>query len=658
MMQYQTLTEALENNRTDQRCVGFIEGQDQEKQVSFEALYQRSLGLLNILQQKNISKGDHLILFLNNNEQMVDAFWACQFGGIIPVPLAVGISDQHRQKVFNVAQKLGKPYLYTDRKNFLKLKSSAQNVEGKSVYEQLAENTILTEEIVDISSPGEIEKIYPEDISFIQFSSGSTGSPKGVILKHRNLLANIEGIIKAAAFTSEDTSLSWMPLTHDMGLIGFHINPIVCKYNHFIMRTDLFVRRPLYWMTATSNKKATVLCSPNFGYKHFLNAYKRKGLNDVDLSHVRLIFNGAEPISVNLCEQFTSELNKFGLPKQSMFAVYGLAEASLAVSFPSIGADLEVAKVLREYLSIGDSVKFSNNSEASVSLVGVGAPIQNCKVRISDSNGDELAQNTVGHIHISGGNVTENIIGDNGGIFYDGGWVDTGDLGFVSEKGLFITGRYKEILFVNGQNHYPYDIEEVLQQLSNIDLGKVVVAGVPSKKSDLEEVLVFILHKGKLDDFLSLSAKVKALVNEQFGIEVNQVIPIKKVPKTTSGKVQRSALADDYQAGVYDEILVQLKDLENKNKEVDTDEQSDVIINAIKQICAEALPDKTFSIYDSLLEIGASSLALVEIHTGLDELYPGKIEITDLVEHPTINDLANYLREQEVPAHILHESTM
>ena len=237
-MQFQTLTEALEKNRSERRFVGFIEGQDQEKQISFESLYQRSLGLLKFLQDRNIGKGDYLLLFLNNNEQMVDIFWACQFGGIIPVPLAVGISDQHRQKVFNVAQKLGKAYLYTNRKTLLKLQASTIDDASKATCQQLVENAVLTEDILDISSPGEKESIYPEDISFIQFSSGSTGSPKGVVLKHRNLIANIDGIQQGAAFSTDDISLGWMPLTHDMGIIGFHLNPIVCNYSHYIMRTE------------------------------------------------------------------------------------------------------------------------------------------------------------------------------------------------------------------------------------------------------------------------------------------------------------------------------------------------------------------------------------------------------------------------------------
>lgn len=654
-MQFQTLVEALEHNRSDDRFVGLIDGPEQEKKITFSELRTRALGLLFVLQEKGLNKGDYLILNLHDNEQMIDVFWACQFGGIVPVPLAIGISDQHRQKVFNVYNQLvhdgKKAFLYTDRKTFLKLQSN----ENSKINQALSEQVILTDDVSDISFEGKKVDIAPEDISFIQFSSGSTGSPKGVVLKHRNLLANIDGIQQAAAFTTDDTSLGWMPLTHDMGLIGFHLNPIVCNYNHYIMRTDLFVRRPLYWLTAASDKKANVLCSPNFGYKHFLNAYQRKkskdnALDDIDLSHVRLVFNGAEPISVNLCEQFTTELAKFGLPKNSMFPVYGLAEASLAVSFPEVYSELKVINVKRESLTISTKAEIVQQDESTSTLVCVGSPIPHCNVRISDENGNELPMGTIGHIHIGGKNVTEEIIGDDGSIFYEGGWVNTGDLGFVSEYGLFITGRFKEILFVNGQNYYPHDIENALQNVpgfeQNFELGKVVVAGITSGNSDLEQVLVFVLHKGKVEDFKEIAIKVRGVVNEQFGIEVHHVIPIRKVPKTTSGKVQRSSLADLYLDGEFAEVINEFSPKSNTSEDLN-DKNDDEMIKAIKKICAEALPDKTFTVNDSLLEIGASSLALVEIHSGIDELFPNQIEITDLVDHSTITELAHFLKNKQ-----------
>lgn len=640
----QTLTQALEQHRSEERFVSFIEGQGEEKRISFEQLYRRALVLLHGLQGRGMQKGDHLILFLSSNEQFVDVFWACLLGGIIPVPLAVGISEQHRQKVFNVAERLGNACLYTDRKNLARLQSSAAALPAARAFLGSRDRVLLSEQ-VSAGPDGVPADIEPEDVAFIQFSSGSTGNPKGIVLRHRNLIANIEGIRDGAAFTPEDLSLSWMPLTHDMGLIGFHLNPVACNYSHIIMRTDLFVRRPLYWMIAAGENRATVLGSPNFGYQHFLKAFRRKGLPDTDLSRVRLVFNGAEPISAALCREFMEVLAKFGLPRCSMFPAYGLAEASLAVSFPAVGADLQVVHARRDSLSVGaDAVLGTDREGSQVSLVCVGMPVRHCEVRIGDLKGQALTDGRVGHVLIRGANVTERVIGDDGSVFLDEGWVNTGDLGFSYRQGLYITGRYKEILFVHGQNFYPHDIEDVLAGLPDLDLGKTAVAGVSSGSTGLEEVLVFVLHKGGLEKFLPVRARVRACVNENFGIEVQHVIPVNKVPKTTSGKIQRTWLAGSYQEGEFDEVLRQLSEWLDRDSGPMQEDAGDEILDAILRICREALPGKKFSTHDDLLEIGASSLALVEIYTALDEMFPGRIEVTDLVEHPSIASLARLLQ--------------
>ena len=647
MTRFRTLTEALEHNRSENRFVSFIEGQGEEKRVSFEELFQRARCLLHVLQSHGIGKGDHLILFLSNNEQFIDVFWACQLGGIIPVPLAVGISEQHRLKVFNVAERLGESFLYTDRRNLARLASSAANHPAGDTLLHSQHRVLISDDIEADPTSGDLADIMPGDVAFIQFSSGSTGSPKGVVLKHRNLIANIEGIREGADFSPEDLSLSWMPLTHDMGLIGFHLNPVVCNYSHYIMRTDLFVRRPLYWIISAGEKRASVLGSPNFGYQHFLKAFWRKGLPDTDLSHVRLVFNGAEPISVALCERFTEELARFGLHRQSMFPVYGLAEASLAVSFPRVGADLQVVHARRDSLSIGADVVAGPGPDTShVSLVSVGIPVTHCSVRIGDRSGSPLPDGRIGHVHIRGANVAEQMIGDDGSVFLDEGWVDTGDLGFVSRQGLFITGRYKEILFVHGQNYYPHDIEEVLGAVEGLGLGRTAVVGASSVHEGLEEILAFVLHKGKLEDFMPLRARVKAAVNENFGIEVQHVIPVSKIPKTTSGKIQRSALANAYLEGQHEEILGRMAAWLGRDGAQELEEVGDEVMNAVLAVCREALPDKHFTVHDNLLETGADSLALVEIFTALDEMYPDTLDITDLVEHPTIEALAGFLRSK------------
>ena len=188
------------------------------------------------------------------------------------------------------------------------------------------------ERIADVSQPGTPHSVTAADPAFIQFSSGSTSEPKGVLLTHANVLANIRDIVATANFTDRDRSLSWMPLTHDMGLIGFHLCMLASGISHILMDTRLFSRRPLLWLKEASASGATLLSSPNFGYKHFLKVYEAKGGDGLDLSRVRLLFNGAEPISVPLCDRFLDAMAPHGLVRHAMYPVYGLAEASLAVA--------------------------------------------------------------------------------------------------------------------------------------------------------------------------------------------------------------------------------------------------------------------------------------------------------------------------------------
>ncbi len=218
------------------------------------------------------------------NEQFLDAYWACLHGGIVPVPVAIGISDEHKHKLLRIARLLGNPLLYTTAKLSDRLAAFASEAGDSTTWSALAARTFLIEQLDDVSRAGAPARVRPEDTAFIQFSSGSTSEPKGVVLTHANILANADGAMQAAGFNESDTSLSWMPLTHDMGLIGMHLFMIYAGVRQYLMPTDLFVRRAVLWMKFAAQKKVTVTCSPNFGYRHFLRALGDKALDDVDLS--------------------------------------------------------------------------------------------------------------------------------------------------------------------------------------------------------------------------------------------------------------------------------------------------------------------------------------------------------------------------------------
>jgi acyl-CoA synthetase (AMP-forming)/AMP-acid ligase II/acyl carrier protein len=649
MARASTLNELIETQRALPRSLIYLEGDHEQREVAFGELYERALGILFHLQRLGARRGDKLILFLQSNEQFLDAFWAALLGGIVPVPVALGISDEHRHKLLRIVRRLGTPFIYTERRPLERIGAFAAQIGEARLYEELRSRAFLVDDLDDISRAGSVQKVSPADTAFIQFSSGSTSEPKGVVLSHANVIANCYGVIEACALSGEDVSLSWMPLTHDMGLIGFHIMMFARGVQTYLMPTELFIRRPLLWLSCAARARASVLCSPNFGYKHYLKVLGERTPEGLDLSAVRLIFNGAEPISVELCEAFLTRLAPARLPRNAMYPVYGLAEASLAVSFPKPGAPLRTIALDRHRMAAGSSVALVDpHSADAVRLVSEGTAIPYCRVRITDANDRELPPDQIGDVHISGANVTRGYYEDpaaNAAAFTADGWLRTGDLGLLHEGELYISGRAKEIIFVNGQNYYPHDLEAIAQRAPGLELGKVAAVGARRPGSDAEQLVVFVLHRGSLEDFAALAATVSRLINEQTGLEVAEVVPVKRIPKTTSGKIQRHLLEAGYADGEFDAELGELAALRVTQRGPAGASRS-VIENKLKSICDAALEGKHVDVHDNLFEIGASSLKLIEIHEQIDREYPGKIDLTELFDFPTIAELAQHLQSK------------
>ena len=650
-----TLTELIESHRRIARSITYLESENDSRSVSFAELYERALGILHHLQRMGARRGDRLILFIGNNEQFIDAFWAALLGGIVPVPIALGISDEHRHKFLRIARKLGKPgmggaatgpFVYTDRKSVDRIGAFAGTVGESELFLSLRPRTFLVDDLDDISKAGKIQQVQPNDVAFIQFSSGATSEPKGVVLTHGNIIANCEGVHQAAGFTDEDVSLSWMPLTHDMGLIGFHLMMLYSRIHAHLMQTELFVRRPLLWMSLASRVRASVLCSPNFGYRHYLKVLGDRPIEGLDLSRVRLIFNGAEPISVGLSDEFLTRLAPAKLARNSMYPVYGLAEASLAATFPKPGAPMRTISLNRHRLGVGDPVApVANTERDAVELVSEGRAVPFCQVRVAGDDDKPLPEGRIGHIHMTGDNVTRGYFENpqaNAEAFTADGWLRTGDLGMFDGGELFVSGRAKEIIFVNGQNYYPHDLEAIAQAADGLELGKVVAAGVRSRDSQTEQLVVFVLHRAGLPEFLPVATQVAKLVNEKAGLEVNAVVPVKRIPKTTSGKIQRHRLEESYVEGEFDAELAELAALRASQRGPQSGSLSE-IEDRLRTICDAALEGKRVDIHDNLFEIGASSLKLIEIHEHIDREYPGQVDLTELFDFPTIAELARHL---------------
>ena len=647
MTQFSTLSEMLLARRSSAQQLTFIDSDNDQRNLSFTDLVENALACLKLLQEHGLAAGDELVIFVDSNETFLTAFWAAILGGLVPVPVAVGISDEHRLKLFRILRQLNNPTLFSNDRLRARLRTFANDQAFADIVELLAMRCVSGDVAAD-HGEGRVHRPSEDDLAFIQYSSGSTSDPKGVCLTHRNLCSNTRDIIQSLQLNEQERSLSWMPLTHDMGLIGYHVSMITANMNHAIMDTAVFVRRPLLWLQKASELGSTVLCSPNFGYKHYLKVLERKGPGDIDLSGVRLLLNGAEPISVALCEEFLAAMKPYGLRHESMLPVYGLAEATLAVTIPELGKNYSWITVDRHRLSIGEPyVELSDNgvqSDDAIRLVKHGRRVAGCDLRIADDADRALPDGHVGHIQLRGPNVSKGIFGDSkdeAGIYTSDGWLRTGDCGAIADGELLITGRHKEIIIVNGQNYLPHDIEEVVATLDELDIGKVVACGVLPGDSQVEKLIIFILHRKDAKSFLPIAAQVRSIVGQQIGIDVDYVLPVTRVPKTTSGKIQRRMLAQDFLDGAFAE---QLAFQEEAAVESVPGNEDDPLVHELLRICEEFSKDKAVGPDDNLFEVGISSLTLTEIMLAIDEKHPGKVDINDLFDYPTVRELARFLR--------------
>jgi len=251
----------------------------------------------------------------------------------------------------------------------------------------------------------------------------------------------------------------------------------------------------------------------------------------------------------------------------------------------------------------------------------------------------------VGHVQIRGENVTRGYFDAteiNAAAFTPDGWLRTGDLGLLDAGELVITGRAKEIIFVNGQNYYPYDIEAIVEGIDTLELGKVAAAGCRPAGAETDELTIFVLHRGSMEEFLPLASEVTRRVNEHAGLEVAHVVPVRRIPKTTSGKVQRTALERGFLAGEYAAEMAELGRL-REAAHAHTHEALGSVEQRIKAIVDDALPGKRVEVDDNLFEVGASSLTLIQIHERLDREFPGLVDLTELFDFPTVADLASHI---------------
>lgn len=644
----ETLVDVIKTYAIDgHKGLMFING-NEDKFLSYQKLLEEALRVLYSLQSKGIKPRDEVLIQIENEEDYLTVFWACLLGNLIPVPVSVGRNDEHKLKLIKIWERLNNPCMVSDNNTLDKIRAYIDKnpYDGFDVIgKEMEKGIIHLGDIQDNKKLGKIQNVKPSDIAFIQYSSGSTGNPKGVMLTHHNLLSNIKGLINAIEMTEEDSSINWMPLTHDMGLIAVHLKCLCRGANQYIIPTMQFIRNPLIWLKKASEHKATILYSSNFGFKYLLiYLAKSKKSIDWDLSSIRLILNGAEPISTDVCDAFLDEMEKYQLKRSAMFTVYGLAEASVGVSMPEINHEYQSITLSRSKMNIGDHIiEVEKENTDGVTFVYVGKAIDYCQIRICDNDNNPLDDNRIGNIQIKGENVTLGYYNDpeqTKKIMVEDGWVNTGDLGFIHNEQLVITGRVKDLICVHGQNYYAHDLERVIEELE-IGRGLSVACSVYNAEVGTEEVVVFILYRKKIENFIPLISKIKNHVKVKMGLEIDKVIPVGKINKTTSGKVKRYRLKQRLIDGEFTESITKIDTLLNQEKSYKAmTKYGSKTEQGLLECMHRLMNDDDIGIHDNIIEKGLSSIMIAKFMELIDEKFPNKLKVTDIFSYPTIEEIA------------------
>ncbi|MCP2314927.1 Acyl-CoA synthetase (AMP-forming)/AMP-acid ligase II [Nocardia amikacinitolerans] len=494
------------------------------------------------LADAGVRPGDRVVLSLPTSPEFVTAFFGALLLGAVPTAVATpggfGSAELFYEKFHRLIGYL-EPKAVVATSTVLaaaELPSGMTGLDGTALHQLAGDPDAPT-------LPPRLPE--PSDLAFIQATSGSTGTPKGVQITHANLAANCEQIALAASMGPGDTWVGWLPLHHDMGLIGGFLTPMFRGIDAVLMPPSRFLRSPGDWLRAVSKYGGTFTAAPNFAYGYAAARVTDAELAGVDLSSWRFLFCGAEPIHPPTVQRFVDRFAAWGLPPDALVPCYGMAEASLAVTVARPHVPVAYDSVSRRALT-GDGVALdvSAGDVDEMQIVDCGAPVLGTEVRIVDGDGAPCGEDTVGRIQFRGPSTTVGYfrLPDTTASALSDGWWDTGDIGYLRAGRLRITGRQKDLIIIRGANYLPTDFEIAAEQVDGVRLGGVAAVGHADAAGLSEELHLVVETAVAADEHEALRRAVRVAVSKRTGVLPADVhiVPPRSIPKTTSGKVQRA----------------------------------------------------------------------------------------------------------------------
>jgi 1-acyl-sn-glycerol-3-phosphate acyltransferase len=567
----ESLTEVLRLRglaEPDRVHIQIYEEDEQLRTITFGDLYERASGIAVELRERGLEPGQTVAIMLPTCADFFFTFAGVLFAGGIPVPIyppfrADRIAE-YATRQSNILRNAEARFLMTWRQaeNLAKLLQprvptlrevlNVQKLDSAAAAGGTGSATAEAKAAIEGAKQWRaVEHLSHhargDEIAFLQYTSGSTGDPKGVVLTHANLLANIRSIISGVHVQATDVCVSWLPLYHDMGLIGAWFVPIFTGVRLVVMSPLAFLSRPERWLRAIQRHRATISPAPNFAYELCVRKIADKDLQGLDLSSWRAAINGAEPVRAETLERFATRFAPYGFRRDALSPVYGLAEGSLAVSVPQMAAGYKVDRIDRgQFESEGRAVQVTADGGDTTALefVNAGKPLPSVEVRIVDGDGRELDERRQGRLWFRGPAATSGYYHNETAtreLLREENWLDSGDLAYWADGDLYITGRAKDMIIKAGRNIYPHEVEEIAGRVKGVRTGCVVAFGAPDERTGTER-LVVAAEVRDAGSAKRIETEISSAVTDAMGMppDVIALLPPQSIPKTSSGKLRRS----------------------------------------------------------------------------------------------------------------------
>jgi microcystin synthetase protein McyG len=616
------LSDLLERAALRDKGVVYIQSDGSEHFQPYNHLLEEGKRILAGLRKFGLKPQDQVIFQIDKAQDFIPAFWGCILGGFVPVPISIAPTYEQLNstinKLHNAWQMLAQPLVLTSS-------NLAPKIRSLSTF--LNDSNFQVETVANLRNNQPEQIIHgslADDLALLLLTSGSTGMPKAVMLTHSNLLSMSAGTVQMNHFSSQDVTLNWMPLDH-VGAIAFlGLMAIDLGCQQIQVPTDFILKNPLKWLELIERHQATISWAPNFAFSLINERAKEINQRTWDLSSMRFLVNAGEQIVAKTARQFLKLLDKHGLPANALRPAFGMSETCSGITW-STGFSLD-------------------NSSDDMSFVELGGPIPGAALRIVDDNNQIVSEGTTGRLQVKGPSVTQGYNPErNNEVFSEEGWFTTGDIGYLQQGCLVLTGRDKDDIIINGINYYSHEIEAVVEELENIEISYTAAGAVRLSGDNSDKLVIFFVAKTEEPTELKeLMKKIRGHIVKNVGVNPDYLVPVTKetIPKTAIGKIQRAQLSQRFEAGEFASIIQQWT--QKPAKSIQATPLTE-IERQIATIWQDVLGIAEVGLDDNFFELGGHSLLLVETQSKLQALFGSSFSVVEMFKYPTIQTLAQYL---------------